>query len=109
MIRVVLVASLFLAAPALAQETRPALDVVGEIELLSDYRHRGVSRSDEDPAVRGALTLFHDSGLYAGARATSLSGIDPYRNRDLGDLQTDLYAGWRGSIGGGFELEAVGS
>lgn len=100
---------LFLATPAFAQETRPALDIVGEIELLSDYRHRGVSRSDEDPAARAGLTLFHDSGVYAGLRGTTLGGIDPWRNRDHGDLQADLYAGWRGSIGGGFELEAGGS
>lgn len=109
MLRALPAAALLVAAPAFGQETRPLLDLVGEIELVSDYRYRGVSRSDEDPAVRGALTLFHDSGVYAGARATSLGGIDPYRGRDLGNLQADLYAGWRGPIGGGFELEASGN
>lgn len=98
---------LLFAAPAFAQP--PALDLVGEAELVSDYRFRGVSRSDEDPAVRGALTLFHRSGLYAGARGASLRGIDSYRNRDPGDLQGDLFAGWRAPLGGGFELEAGGS
>lgn len=102
-------AAVFLAAPAFAQETRPALDVVAEVEILSDYRFRGIARSDEDPALRGALALVHGSGVYAGARGTTLRGIDPWRGRDLGDLQTDLYAGWRGAIGGGFELEAGGS
>lgn len=91
------------------QAAPPTLDLVGEIELLSDYRYRGVSRSDEDPAARGALTLYHANGLYVGARATTLRGIDPYRNRNLGEFQTDFYAGWSGAIGGGFELEAGGS
>jgi uncharacterized protein (TIGR02001 family) len=109
MFRSAALASLVLAAPALAQETRPMLDLVGEAELVSDYRFRGVSRSDEDPALRGALTVFHESGVFAGVRGTTLRGIDPYRNRDLGDLQADLYAGWRGPLGGGFELEAGGS
>ncbi len=110
MFRSVALSALCFAAPAFAQQAAlPALDLVGEIELLSDYRYRGVSRSDEDPAARGALTLYHANGLYAGARATTLRGIDSYRNRDLGDLQTDLYAGWRGQIGGGFELEAGGN
>src|SRR5688572_21480001 len=44
------------------------------VTLLSDYRFRGVSRSDEDPAVQAAMTLSHDSGLYAGARGTTLKG-----------------------------------
>lgn len=108
MIRYLLPATLLIAAtPALAQQ--PALDLVGEVDILSDYRFRGVSRSDEDPAVRGALTLFHSSGLYTGARASSLRGIDPYRGRDLGDAQVDLYAGYRTALGGGFELDAGGT
>ncbi len=101
------IATLLLATPALAQQ--PAVDLVGEASIVSDYRFRGVSRSDEDPSVRGALTLFHDSGLYAGARATSLGGVDPYRGRDLGDAQLDLYAGYRATLGGGFELDAGGT
>ena len=41
---------------------------------LTDYRFRGVSRSDEDPAVQAAINLNHSSGLYAGVRGTSLAG-----------------------------------
>jgi uncharacterized protein (TIGR02001 family) len=107
------------AAPAIAQEeaapattgAQPALDPAFEINLLSDYRFRGISRSDEDPAVQAALTVFHDSGLYAGMRGTSLSGSDEWRRRDpafqdLGDVQLDLYAGFRTDLGGGFDLDA---
>ena len=108
MIKFALAATLLLfATPALAQQ--PALDLVGEATLLSDYRFRGVSRSDEDPAVQGALTLFHGSGLYAGTRISSLRGVDPWRGRDLGDAQIDLYAGYRATLGGGFELDAGGT
>ena len=114
--------ALLAAAPALAQEaeapagaethaTPSALDPVVEINLLSDYRFRGVSRSDEDPAIQVALTVFHDSGLYAGLRGSSLSGTDAWRSRDpafqdLGDVQLDLYAGIRTDLGGGFDLDA---
>lgn len=112
-------ALLLAAAPALAQEEAApaaaegtfALDPVLEINLLSDYRFRGISRSDEDPTVQAALTLFHDSGLYAGLRGTSLSGTDVWRRRDpgfqdLGEVQLDLYAGFRTDLGGGFDLDA---
>ena len=109
---------LLAAAPAFAQdepapleeaETLSAssgIDVSGEFLLLSDYRFRGVSRSDEDPAGQAALTLSHRSGFYAGARATTLKGIDGLRLRDLGDAEFDLYAGWGAPIGDGFELDA---
>ncbi|WP_162806768.1 TorF family putative porin [Sphingosinicella terrae] len=87
------------------------IDVSAGIELMSDYRFRGVSRSDEDPAVQATVNLFHDSGLYAGARATTLKGRDSFRLRDpglgdLGDVQLDLYAGYNARLGGGFEADA---
>ena len=83
-----------------------AFDLSGEVTGLSDYRFRGVSRSDEDPAVQAGLALYHESGLYAGARATSLAGIDSFRLRDLGDAEIDLYAGYSRQLGGGFEADA---
>ena len=87
------------------------LDLSGSLTLLSDYRFRGVSRSDEDPAVQAALTLSHDSGLYAGARGTTLQGLDSFRLRDptfrdFGDVELDLYAGYGAQLGGGFSLDA---
>jgi uncharacterized protein (TIGR02001 family) len=82
----------------------------GEVGLMSDYRFRGVSRSDEDPAAQAGLTLQHDSGFYVGARGTTLNGLDSFRlrdpsSRDLGDVQVDLYAGYTAEIGAGFELD----
>ena len=108
-------AILAVAAPAAAQEDLPeeatgvpgsALELSAEINLLSDYRFRGVSRSDEDPALQAALTLGHRSGFYAGARGTTLDGLDGLRRRDLGDFELDLYAGYGRELGGGFEIDA---
>ncbi len=113
-------AALLAAAPAYAQEEAPeeplgaadsAFDLSGEIQFLSDYRFRGVSRSDEDPALQAALTLSHRSGLYAGARGTTLKGRDPLRPGSLalldpGDVELDLYAGYGAEIGGGWEVDA---
>jgi uncharacterized protein (TIGR02001 family) len=94
--------ALLAAAPATAQAL-PAFDLTGEVGLLSDYRFRGLSLSDGDPALRGVLTLSHASGLYTGVRATTLrTGA----GRDLGDGEFDLYAGWRGDLGRGFDLDA---
>ena len=90
--------------------TGAGLDLSASLAILSDYRFRGVSRSDEDPAVQAALTLNHDSGLYGGATATTLKGVDSFRLRDpgfrdLGDAELDLYAGYVAQLGGGFSLD----
>ena len=105
-------AALLPAAPAAAEVplAGTGLSVSGEAELLSDYRFRGVSRSDEDPAGQASLTLSHASGFYLGTRATTLSGIDNFRLRDpsvadLGDLELDLYAGYSADLGGGLTLD----
>ena len=130
MIRSSLLALSFMASPALAQEQAPTsvdgapmeADTMGdlagsgqspfsaEIGLLSDYRFRGISRSDEDPALQAAVTVFPTNGLYAGVRATTLSGKDSLRALDpafgdLGDVELDVYAGYGTQLGGGFDLD----
>jgi uncharacterized protein (TIGR02001 family) len=37
-----------------------------KIGIFSDYRTRGISQTQNDPALQGSLTLAHSSGLYAG-------------------------------------------
>ena len=105
-------AALGLAAPAAAEVPigGTGLTLSGEAELMSDYRFRGISRSDEDPAAQASMTLSHASGFYVGGRGTTLSGIDNFRIRDpqvddLGDLQLDLYAGYSADLGGGLTLD----
>jgi uncharacterized protein (TIGR02001 family) len=87
------------------------LEVSAQLDLMSDYRFRGVSRSDGDPAAQAGLMIRHGSGFYVGARGTTLRGLDRFRLRDpafgdLGDLQLDLYAGYGTDLGGGFDLGA---
>jgi uncharacterized protein (TIGR02001 family) len=98
-----------LAAPAPAEpgdETAPPAagakaSVSGGLTLLSDYRFRGISRSDGDPALQGQLTLSLPNGLYAGGRGTILKGV-----RALGDAELDLYAGYGATIASGTTLDA---
>jgi uncharacterized protein (TIGR02001 family) len=95
-------------APAWAQDETPeAVDgggprLSGEATLLSDYRFRGVSRSDEDPAAQGQLTLSTPNGFYAGARGTAALDDVP----GLGNVQLDLYAGYGADLGSGTSLDA---
>ncbi len=56
--------------------------------LKSDYRFRGVSRSNNDIAVQGGIDWFHDSGVYVGAFGSSVSD---FRGSDV---ETNFYAGY---------------
>ncbi len=80
----------FAAAPAFAQEA-PAgdLTVTGSVALVTDYRFRGVSQTNGDPAVQGTIEVGHSSGLYAGVFSSSISGGDVH-----GSQEVNLYAGY---------------
>lgn len=105
-------AAIFAATPAAAEIPLPGtgLSVGADAQAMSDYRFRGVSRSDGDPALQANFTLRHGSGFYVGTRATSLSGLDNFRVRDpqfqdLGDIEFDTYAGYSRDLGGGLTLD----
>jgi len=55
-----------------------AADVSGSIMLVSDYRYRGISLSDNQPALQASLDVEHESGLYAGLWASTIK--EPGRN-----------------------------
>ncbi len=85
---------------ALAQETDPpkALTVSGSVALVTDYRFRGVSQSDLDPALQGGFTISHESGLYAGTWASNLAGWGTFGGPNL---EVDVFGGYKHKLGGG--------
>jgi len=98
--------ALLATAPAHAQdETDPpsAIELSGNVAIVSDYRFRGVSLSGGDLAVQGGIDLAHESGFYAGTWASS---IDDGGTDLLGDVELDLYAGWSGEVSDGLTLDA---
>lgn len=68
----------------------------GSLTALSQYRFRGVSRSDGQPAVQAEVLASHTSGLYAGI---SLSSEKPSPAVDLGHAELDVYAGYDHALG----------
>lgn len=87
-------------APAIAGIDLGPVTLYPSAALVSDYRFRGVSRSDEDVAIQGGIELVHDSGLYAGGWGSSLGGSDLF-----GDAEINAYGGWSGEIASGFTFD----
>lgn len=86
------VAALMSGSSAFAQE-EPAgpVTVSGSVALVSDYRFRGVSMTDKGMAVQGGVTATHESGAYAGAWASNLSGWGTFGGPNL---ELDLFGGY---------------
>jgi uncharacterized protein (TIGR02001 family) len=92
------VCTLTVVVPAWAQEADSApveeasgpIDVSITLAAVSDYRFRGVSLSDKDPAIQPSITIAHESGLYVGAWGSNIA------DNAGADVELDLYAGYSG-------------
>ena len=83
-------------------------EVAGNVAITSDYRFRGISQSDRDPALQGGFDWAHDSGFYLGTWASSIDfGSVCIEEDDEGDctettsggsIEWDFYGGFAGSI-----------
>lgn len=78
------------AAPAAA----PAMTATANVNLVSDYRFRGIDQTWGHPAVQGGVDLAWPIGFYAGAWASNVSG----NSYPGGSLEFDYYGGYNGKI-----------
>ena len=93
-------------ATTVADAPEPAaspLAITGSAGIVSQYRFRGISLSDEELAVQGTINLNHQSGAYAGLWASSTDGFG-----ELGgsNVELDLYAGYKTQVASGVTLDA---
>ncbi len=95
-----------LAGPAIGQDDDVALvllgpvEVSGELGVVSNYLSRGITSSDNDPAIQGGLTFSlplgeGDTGLYAGIWGSTVD----FDEEGDGPVELELAAGVYGSLG----------
>lgn len=98
-----LLAASALSAPAFAQETEApsgAFTLSGGVDVVSDYRFRGISLSNEKVEVQPTLTVSHESGFYVGAWGSGLPDSPLY-----GKFEADLYGGYATEIAPGTSID----
>lgn len=97
--------------PAAAQDATaaepPFWAVHGGVSALSDYIWRGVSQTQEDPALQAEIELEHRSGFYAGLWASSIDFTAAGEEDDGIDYELDGYLGWAGELRPGLDLDLV--
>jgi len=81
--------SIFILTLLISLNLTPQLFAAGStnVGIISHYVWRGISQSNDKPALSGGLDYAFDSGLYAGTWLSSLSG---------GATENDLYFGFTG-------------
>ncbi|SHN59800.1 TorF family putative porin [Erythrobacter sanguineus] len=87
-----------LATASHVEDAEPAITVSGSATLVSDYRFRGVSQTDEGMAIQGGFTVSHASGFYVGTWGSNLSGWGTFGGANM---ELDIYAGFAFPVGEG--------
>ncbi len=85
-------------------------DVSANVGVTSNYVFRGLTQTNNDPAVQGGIDYTHDSGFYAGAWASQVDLPKGGRNsQDVTGLEVDGYVGLSSELQGGgrFDLGAI--
>lgn len=88
-------------SPVAAQtDPAPAIQIHGGVELVSDYRFRGISLSGGDIAIQPSITAEHHSGVYAGLWASNIENQPA-----SGKAEVDIFAGYATEIASGTVLD----
>src|SRR5436190_23394722 len=83
----------------------PDWTFTGNVGLFSQYVFRGISQTNEKPAVQGGFDVAHKSGFYAGTWASNISWVsDGYAippnppPAPSASIEWDFYGGYKGSL-----------
>ena len=96
------------ALPSLAQTAAPAATpdytITGNMTIASDYRFRGISQTNKNPAIQGGVDFAHSSGIYLGNWNSNIdSGLFTGAN-----IEMDFYGGWKATFGDfGLDIGAI--
>ncbi len=93
-----LLAAAALPTTAFAQEEdSDGITISGSATVVSDYRFRGFSQSNEEAAIQGGFSIAHDSGLYVGTWGSSIGFAN--------GTEIDVFAGYSTEITSGLTAD----
>ncbi|NQW84840.1 MAG: hypothetical protein HQ450_12925 [Alcaligenaceae bacterium] len=107
-----LLSGMGLSATAVAQTAAPAPDpspLTANVSLTSDYRFRGISQSNLQPAIQGGFDYAHPSGFYVGNWNSSISWISDAASAAgksvSAPIEMNFYAGYKYEWSKGFTAD----
>jgi uncharacterized protein (TIGR02001 family) len=95
--------------PAAAPEAAAPGPFTANLTLVNDYRYRGISQSNFQPAIQGGFDYAHSSGFYIGNWNSSISWISDAAstldNNASAPIEMDFYAGFKHEWSKGFAAD----
>lgn len=95
--------------PAFGAEAASPHTLTANVGLYSQYVFRGLTQTNEDPALQGGFDYAHSSGFYLGVWGSNISWLKENATtganavagtyKSGGSLELDFYGGYKGSIG----------
>lgn len=77
---------------ALAEEEQTyGLQFSANTALVTEYVFRGITQSNEEPAIQGGFDVTHESGVYAGVWGSNVDFEDA-------SIEIDVYGGYSGEV-----------
>jgi uncharacterized protein (TIGR02001 family) len=94
-------------ASAFAADAAPTPEhsLTGNVGLFSQYIYRGITQTNEKPALQGGFDYAHSSGLYAGIWGSNVSWISDPGNGVSASLELDTYFGYKNSFAEDFSYD----
>jgi uncharacterized protein (TIGR02001 family) len=82
-------------------------EVTGTAAIVSDYDFRGITQTNESPAVQLSIDYAHESGWYAGAWGSNVETEDDFGFKtgfsdggfNTASTEVDVYTGFKGEAG----------
>jgi uncharacterized protein (TIGR02001 family) len=85
-------------APAAFAQATPAPEaspVTANVTVVNDYRFRGISQSNQKPAIQGGFDYAHESGLYIGNWNSSISWLSDAVPGASAPIEMNFYGGFK--------------
>lgn len=96
-------------AAVFAEEEASPHTLTANVGLFSQYIFRGLTQTNEDPAIQGGFDYSHASGFYAGVWASNISWLrdaaPPQTYRSGGSAEIDFYGGFKTTVAEDFTLD----
>jgi uncharacterized protein (TIGR02001 family) len=88
-----------------SMQCKAANEWSGELALTSDYLVRGISRTNNDPALQAAVNYLNPTGFLAGAFASNVQ-IGPSKPKDV---ELSAYIGYAWNVNEDWRVKMLGS
>jgi uncharacterized protein (TIGR02001 family) len=79
--------------------------ITGNVGLYSQYVFRGISQTNEKPAIQGGFDVGHKSGFYVGTWASNISWLSDSNPDVSASMEWDFYGGYKWSLPAEFVLD----